>query len=126
MTPLWQRQRCLRNDNGDDAIVTRTATLAWQWQQQHCNKGNNIIAMMAKMPGLHRHLHIDDDNTIALRVTMPAWRQQRSLHIDDGDDPIVTKTAETPSHQQWQLLHHDDGKDACNNKRAYHGAGSAA
>ncbi len=58
---------------------------------------------MAKMPGLQRHLHIDDDNTIAMRVTMPARRQQISLHIDDGDNPIVTKTAETP--------HIKDGND---------------
>jgi hypothetical protein len=126
MMPSWQRQRCLRSDNGDDAIMTRTTTPAWQWQQWHCNKGNNIIVMMAKMPGLQQHLHIDDDNTIAMRVTTPVRQQQRSLHIDDGNDPIVTKTAETPTHQRWQWLHHDGGKDACNNKRAYHGAGTAA
>jgi hypothetical protein len=57
---------------------------------------------MAKMPGLQRHLQINDDNTIAMRVMMPAQWQQRSLHIDDGNDPIFTKTAETPSHQRWQ------------------------
>ena len=33
--------------------------------------------------------------------------------------------AQTPVHK-WQQRHHDDGKDACNNKCAYHGAGSAA
>jgi hypothetical protein len=68
----------------------------------HLKLLNNIIAMTAKMPGLQRHLHIDDDNTIAMRVMTPARQQRRSLHIDDGDDPFVTKTAETPSHQQWQ------------------------
>jgi hypothetical protein len=57
---------------------------------------------MAMMPGLQRHLHINNDNTIAMRVMTPARRQQRSLHIDDGDGPIVTKTTETPSHQRWQ------------------------
>jgi hypothetical protein len=59
MTPLWQRQRLLRIDDGNDTIKTRVTTPAWQRQQSPCNKGNNIITTMAKMPGLQRHLRIN-------------------------------------------------------------------
>jgi hypothetical protein len=53
--------------------------------------GNNLIATMAKMPGLQRRLRIDNSDTIATRAMTPAWRQQRSLHIDDSNNPIVTR-----------------------------------
>ncbi len=73
--------------------------------------------------------------TIATMVKMPAHQRQR-CHHDEGDDASFTAsnesndynstTAETPAHQRRQWRHHDDGKDACINKRAYHGADSAA
>jgi hypothetical protein len=98
-TPSWQWQRGLRIDDGDKAMVTRATTPAWQWQQCHCNEGNNIIAMITKMPGLQRHLRIDNGNTIVARAMMPTWQQQRRLRIDDGNNPIAIRTT-TPA---WWL-----------------------
>jgi hypothetical protein len=94
--PLWQQQKCLRIDNGNDAIVTRATTPACQWQQCHCNEGNNIIATMAKMPGLQRRLFISKGNTITMRVTAPAWQHW---------DAYLLMTATTPllQGQQYQL-----------------------
>jgi hypothetical protein len=97
-TASWQRHRRLHINNCNDTIVRRATTPAWQWQWCHCNKGNKVIATMVKMPGLQRCLLINDSNTIAMRATMPAQQQQRSLRIDDGNDPIVTR-ATTPA--QW-------------------------
>jgi hypothetical protein len=38
-------------------------------------QGQHNIATMAKMPGLQRHLRINDSNTIAMRVLTPAQQQ---------------------------------------------------
>jgi hypothetical protein len=106
-TPLWQWLRPLRINDGGNAIVLRATSPACRQQQFHCNEGNNVIAMTAKTPGLQRCLCIDDSNTIAMRVTMPSWRQWRRLRIDDIIDPIVTR-AVTPA--QW-LCKLDHGRD---------------
>jgi hypothetical protein len=53
-------------------IAITAKTSAHQWQQRHCNEGNNVIATAAKMPGLQRCLRINDSNTIATRASMPA------------------------------------------------------
>jgi hypothetical protein len=58
MMPAQQQQGRLRFDNGNGAIVMRaTITIATmakmpthQWQQLHCNKGKNAIAMLARIP----------------------------------------------------------------------------
>jgi hypothetical protein len=78
-TPLWQRQIHLRITDGNDTIVMGTTTPAWQQQQCHCNKGNNVIVMMLKMPGLQRRLGINDGDTVATSASMSAWQQQRNL-----------------------------------------------
>ncbi len=95
--PLWQWQKRLRIDNGDDTIVTRATASAWQWQWHHHNKGNNAIAETAKWPGLQWRLGIDNGNTITTRTTMPAWQQQRRLRIEDGNNPIVTRRQHQPN-----------------------------
>ncbi len=67
--PLWHRQRSLHIVDGNDAIVMRATTSAWQWQNCYCYEGSNVIAMTAKMPGLQRCLHIEDGNTIMMMTT---------------------------------------------------------
>jgi hypothetical protein len=102
-----QRQRRLRIDGGDARLPTS-------------HKGDDID---------------DDDDAIAMRVTMPAlgWLrrnhdegkntvadQGRRHHCYEGDDTIST-TARTLAHQQRQRCHRhegdnlngDGGKDAC-------------
>jgi hypothetical protein len=57
-TPAWQRQGCPRSNDSNNAIIMRAtfaiATMAktpvHQRQQRHRNKGNNAIAMTARMP----------------------------------------------------------------------------
>jgi hypothetical protein len=61
-------------------------TLAQQGQQRPCNVGNGVSA---------------------IRATMPSWKWQRRLRIDDGNDAIVTR-ATTPA-WRWQQCHHSKG-----------------
>jgi hypothetical protein len=50
------------------SIATMEKTPAHQWQQRHCNEGNNT-SLMASNKGDDIN---DDDNAIAMRATMPA------------------------------------------------------
>ncbi len=107
---LWQWWRRLRINDGNNAIVTRATTPAWQQQQCNCNKGNNIIAMKAKMHWLQRCLCINIGWTIAMRVTMPAWWQhwswQLPLCYKGSNSSLMTMLA-----QLWQRCHQDKGNN---------------
>ncbi len=93
---------------------------------------------MAKTPRLQRHLRIDEDDTIMMRMMTPAQWKQRRLRIDESDNPIlsmettpawwlcllnysrdtvamrvtiaIATTAKMPAHQQHQCH-----RDECNN-----------
>ncbi len=111
---------------GNNAIVTRTMTPAWQWQGRlRIDNGNNAIIMMATI-------------AIATKAKMPVhWQQQ--CHHNEGDDASLTTnnksnnasltTAETCNAivmretiaiamtakmlAHWrQQCHHDKGSDA--------------
>jgi hypothetical protein len=71
--------------------------------------------MTAKMPGLQRHLRIDNDNIIATRATTPAQQQEDAFvlmmamtpllqgHHYQLDDYACSTTAEIASQQGQQL-----------------------
>jgi hypothetical protein len=122
MPAQWLRQL----NYGRDAIAMR-ATIATamtaqmpvlQWQQFHCNEGNNATVMMARMP-VHwwwQQCHCNKGNDASLRWQQrhcnkgnkaiadqgkqchcykdkACWQQQGRLLINNGDDTIVMRTA---------------------------------
>jgi hypothetical protein len=144
--PLWQGQHRQLEDsnnaiatmatmlwiNGDDTIVTRAITPAWQ--RQGCLRINNgynaivmretiIIAMVAKMP-VHqwqRYHHNKGDNTNLTsrdEGVMLVWQWQRCLCINDGNNSIVTRATiaittmeKMPAHWRQQC-HLNEGNNA--------------
>jgi hypothetical protein len=170
-TPVHQQQTCHRNKgNNAIAMMARMAANQW-WQWHHCNKGDDARLRTATMPlwrgqqrchgsrattpllqgqqcqldngkdtcastmvrqsqlwQWQRHMHIDSNNVITTRATMPAWQQaarattlawqrQRCLCIDNGNTAIMTRTtsaittmAKMSAHWQ-QGCHHNEGND---------------
>jgi hypothetical protein len=122
--PLWLQQRCLHIDNGNDAIGTRARTPAWQWQQRHCNEGNNVIAMMAKKPELQKHMHImmttplqqgqqgqlnNSKYACALMIARTPLLQGQQCLLNDYASSTM---AEIPLQQGWQSALLDNGNNA--------------
>jgi hypothetical protein len=115
MPLLWGQQRQL--DNGKDACASTTAMMpsSWGWQSQsqqwqrplHIN-GNDAITMRVTIPAQQQ----------ATRVTTLAWQWQRCLRIDNGNYAIMTRAtiaivtmAKMPVHWRQQC-HHNKGDNA--------------
>jgi hypothetical protein len=129
MSSAWWRQGCLCIDKNNNAIIMRAAiaivtmakTPVHQQQQCHHNKGNNTIAMMAKMPAhwwwQWRHCNKSGNASLGMattplqqgqqchhgsRATMPLLQGQQ-CQLDDGKDACTSTMATKPSSWGWQL-----------------------
>ncbi len=115
MMPLQRGQQCQLEDGmnaiatratmpllikGNNAIVTRAAMLAWQWQGHRCiiNGNNGItiratiaITTMAKMPAHHQQqCHTLAEMPLQQGQQLPSWWWQRCLCII-GNNTIATR-----------------------------------
>jgi hypothetical protein len=104
---LLQWQRRLHINDGDEAIMMRVTTPAWQWQQCHCNKGNNVIATTAKTPGLQTPSQrgqwcqlVDSKDTCTLMMATTPLLKGQQCQLDNY---ASLTTAKAPLQQGWQL-----------------------
>jgi hypothetical protein len=112
-TLLWQGQQCQLEDGnnanamratmplqikGDNAIVTRAITPAWQWQGcLRINNSRDTIAMRGTI-------------AIATTAKMPV-HQRQWRHCNKGNNAIAMM-ARTPAHWWWWQHHCNEGNDA--------------